>query len=139
MPVVISFFVCGIVAGLLFDLFKVKRIILGYNKLILFFDDFVFMLICSVIVIFNAYAFNDGNLKWYEIPLLCLGFFTYTKLFSSIIMGLFSFLIEAIKRIIAYLLLPLKKILRCFTVLHLRLRLCINYSYAKRKVSSIGL
>ncbi len=110
-PVIISFFICGIFSGILFDLFKIKRRIFGANKMILFVDDFIFMLICATAVIFTAYAFNNGNMKWYEVPDMVAGFVVYRKTFSVVFIKICFFLIDKIKQFIKVIFLPIKKML----------------------------
>ena len=127
-PVIISFFICGILSGVLFDLLKIKRRILGANKFILFIDDFAFMILCGIIVIFNAYSFNNGNMKWYEIPDMVSGFIVYRKTVSVIFIKVCFYIIDKTKKLLYILLLPIKKliikIINSTHVVYLNLYMC---------------
>lgn len=124
-PVLISFFICGILSGILFDLLKIKRRIFGVNKFILFIDDFAFMIFCAILVIFNAYAFNNGNMKWYEIPDMTAGFIIYRKTVSVIFIKVCFYIIDKTKKLLLILLLPIKKIflnfIKLINILYLNL------------------
>lgn len=74
LPVVLSFFVCGSILGIAFDILKIKRMLFGSNFLFTFFDDSFFCVVSGMMIVVNAYALNDGNMKWYEIPLTVAGF-----------------------------------------------------------------
>jgi spore cortex biosynthesis protein YabQ len=107
-PVILSFFVCGMISGILSDIFTVKRRYFKENRLILFVDDFLFMIICAVIVVFNSYSFNDGNMKWYEIPVMFFGFVIYKKTVSRLILKTVCFVIDYVIKLFKLLFLPLK-------------------------------
>ena len=113
LPVIISFFVCGVMCGILYDVLKIKRRIFGSRAVILFFDDLLFMLVATVTIIFNAYAFNNGNFKWYEVPVMTLGFFLYMISLSRLFTAVCFAVIDTVKRFIEkYFITPIEKLLR---------------------------
>lgn len=117
-PVFLSFLLCGVIAGILFDLLKIKRRIFGAPYVVLFFDDLFFMLICTVLVIFNAFAFNDGNFKWYELPFMTAGFAAYRLTLSRLFIFVCFTVIDFVKKLVYMLLAPIRKLCYlCFKAL----------------------
>ena len=113
LPVIISFFVCCVMCGILYDVLKIKSRIFGSRAVILFFDDLLFMLVATVTIIFNAYAFNNGNFKWYEVPVMTLGFFLYMISLSRLFTAVCFAVIDTVKRFIKkYCITPIEKLLR---------------------------
>lgn len=111
LPVFLSFLVCGMLSGALFDLLKIKRRIFGAPAAILFVDDLLFMLCSAVLVIFNAFAFNDGNMKWYEIPFMTAGFALYRVTLSRLFIGVCFAVIDFVKRLLRKIFSPIRKLL----------------------------
>lgn len=109
LPVIISFFVCGVLSGMICDLFRIKRRIFGAPYAVVFVDDVLFMLCNAVIFIINEYSFNNGNIKWYEAPVMLAGFIVYRFTFSVIFIKICFAFIDLIKRLIRRILSPLKK------------------------------
>ena len=137
--VIISFFVCGIICGIIFDIFKIKRRIFGSPYIVLLIDDLIFMLSVAVIVIFNAYAFNNGNMKWYESPAMLFGFWIYRKTMSVIFIKVSFFIIDKIKLLITKLLIPVKKIYFIFRIIFINLLLNIYTFKCKKQFLSYRL
>ncbi len=100
LPVFISFLICGVISGVVYDLLRIKRRIVPANNIVLFFDDMAFMLFNAVLVIFNAYAFNNGNLKWYEFPLMLMGFSVYRLTLSVLFIKIVFKVIDVTKHLI---------------------------------------
>jgi len=115
LPVFVSFVVCGIISGAFYDILKIKRRIFAQRFIFLFVDDLIFCTFCTILVIFNAYSFNDGNLKWYEIPFMMMGFVLYRKTASPLFIGICYYIIDVTKKIVRFVLSPVKAF-----VLHLQ-------------------
>ena len=110
LPVFLSFLVCGVLVGVLFDVLKIKRHLFCAPGFIVFIDDLVFMLTCGVIVIFNAFAFNDGNFKWYEAPLMLGGFAVYRLTLSRLVIFCIFAVIDFVKKMLRKLVSPLVRL-----------------------------
>ena len=111
LPVFVSFFVCGIISGVFCDILRIKRRIFSEHAIFLFFDDLLFFMFCTVVIIFNAYCFNDGNMKWYEIPVMISGFVLYRKTVSVLFIGVCFRIIDFLRELICYITAPIHKIL----------------------------
>lgn len=111
--------IVGFALGIIYDTFKIKRKIFG--SLFIFFDDFLFMIISSIVFVFSVFAFNNGILRWYEVFFLILGFIVYRITLSMLIMSLFEFIINIIQSIIMRFLriafIPFKHIYKLFRLL----------------------
>lgn len=137
LPVFISFLICGIISGIVYDLFRIKRRIVPANSIVIFFDDIIFMLFNAVLVVFNAYAFNNGNLKWYEFPLLLMGFTAYRLTLSVLFIKIVFKVIDVIKHLVQKLVFKPVRILLCkfkrgllrlFEAVYLKLFFCRHKS-----------
>ena len=143
LPVIVAFLVCGVIAGAVYDVFKIKRRIFGANYIVLFIDDFIFMFLCTILVIFCAFATNNGNMKWYELPLMVSGFYVYRKTLSVLFIKVAFFLIDKTKLLLKFLLRPVKRLLEYFG--HFickgleRLYLTFVYIKMKRKFMSFRM
>lgn len=140
LPVVISFFICGVFSGIIYDLLKIKRYIIRTPAVILFVDDLLFMLCNAMIVVFNAYAFNNGNIKWYEFPVMITAFFVYKSTLSVLFLKAAFALIALVKKTIFLMLAPVKKalnkafrLLRCF--LERLYLMIVVYIYKRRMLN----
>ncbi len=120
----VSLYFALVGAGLcmLYDIFRIKRAFFGSARIVVFFDDFLYMLMCALVVIVGILKINSGNVRWYEIVFACVGFFLYRVTLSRIVMAFFFMLSRMLKRtlrclcsamlkILRPLLLPLKKLL----------------------------
>lgn len=106
LPVFISFVICGVICGVFYDLLKIKRRIMFKRYIFLFIDDLIFCGFATVLFLFNAYAFNDGNLKWYELPFMVTGFLIYRKTLSVLFIGICFFIIDKIKQLLKFIFSP---------------------------------
>lgn len=138
LPVVISFFICGIISGVFCDLLRIKRRIFFNHFIIVFFDDIIFFAFCTLVVIFNAYCFNDGNMKWYEIPVMIAGFVLYRKTLSRIFTSACFYVSDLLKSFLQLIISPIRKaIILSFNALHAffeKLLLIMFLKLKKRKI-----
>lgn len=109
---VVSYLICGLILAFFFDVLKIKRIFFGSCALLLFLDDFLFCTVSAAVIIINAYAMNDGNMKWYELPFLCIGFWIWRKTLSRFFINTFVFINRFLKNLIFCILRPLKCFIR---------------------------
>ena len=107
---VLAFLVCGVLCGALFDALKVKRHLFGSPGVILFADDLLFMLSSGILLIFCAFAFNDGNFKWYETPCMLTGFGVYRLTLSRPVIWVLFAVIDGTKKLIKRLLRPVLRL-----------------------------
>ena len=125
--VVLYFFLVGSVLCLLYDLFRIKREFFGSSRVVLFIDDFLYTLLCTICVILGILKINSGNVRWYELFFALSGFVLYRVTFSRLITGFFFFLSRLVKRFLSALISVVIKILLPFVIPFVKL-----YQLAKK-------
>ena len=100
----LSCIACGIIIGLLFDLFRIIRRIIPTNEYITFLQDIIYWLIASVIVFAFILNFNNGDLRWYEFVGVFLGAGMYLLTVSTVIIETSIFILQFIFKILSLIL-----------------------------------
>ena len=110
--VFIFFFIVGAVLGLAYDLLKVKRRLFFCSNVVLLFDDIIYSLICSVILMISVFVFNNGIVRWFEFVMSGFGFVFYRFTFSRLVLTIMFFVIDCFRKCLTILILtfalPLK-------------------------------
>ena len=115
----------GILLGLLYDLFRFLRALLGVYplkavkagraapvpKVITFFLDTLYMLSSGVLYIVFVYALHSGIFRFYSVAMLALGAFLYLKTLSRVLLFLLLHVSKMLRRFLSLLLSPFW---RCF-------------------------
>ncbi len=110
--VALYFAIVGAALCLLYDVFRIKREFFGSARLIVFFDDFVYMLICALVIVVGILKINSGNVRWYETVFACAGFFLYRATVSRVVIAFFFMLSRMLKRFIKILVQFVSKIFK---------------------------
>lgn len=102
---------CGVCAGVLFDLLRALRRAFGANSFTTSVSDILFWLAISIGVYMTIFMFNYGQIRWYEIIGIILGSVIYFLALSGIIMkilgALFNFFTKIFQFIFKIILTPL--------------------------------
>jgi len=85
---------CGIVIGLVFDLFRVQRTFSNASKTSLAMSDIIFWLIASLLAIEFIVFFNNGVLRFFEFLGFALGALIYFSFLSKFFRKIISFLLK---------------------------------------------
>ena len=80
----IFFFIIGIIIGIIFDIFRVIRKSFKTSDLLTFIEDFIFLGLTSILVIFSIIKLNGGEVRFY----LFLGIFVGILIYSLTISNL---------------------------------------------------
>ena len=99
-------FIVGCVLGIVYDVFKVKRMLLGCNYLVLFFDDLIFSFISTGTLIVCIYFTSNGVFRWFVFLSAVLGFFIYNFTVSHIVIFVFGYAVMLIHKIVKTVLYP---------------------------------
>ena len=106
--------ILGLVLGIVYDIFSVKRIIFGCHFLLCLFDDVLYTLICGFSFIIGVFITNNGNLRWYEFICCFMGFMLYKCTLSKPFMyfmrcfiGIINLLVRKILYFIAFIIKPI--------------------------------
>lgn len=104
------YFVCGIIIGIFFDIFRILRKSFKTPNLVTYIEDTIFGVITGLFIIFMFFVFSDGQLRFYIFISILLGaiiyFFTISKYFIKINVSI----ILLLKKIFAFLISPFKKV-----------------------------
>lgn len=113
--VVLCLFVIGVVIGVVYDIFNIKREIFGKKLIFYYLDDLLFSFIYTTIFVFAIFLTNYGYVRWYEIASALIGFIIYKSTISNIFVKLTTeairFVLKILKVIIGIILKPVIAIL----------------------------
>ena len=84
----ISAFVCGLIVGFIYDMFRVFRKIVKAGAKFIGVQDIFFWLVAASVVFAYIFAMNDGELRWYEFFGIGVGTCSYGIAISHIAQGL---------------------------------------------------
>ncbi len=106
----LSFAICGLVVGFLFDIFRITRKAFKMPNILIYIEDILFWILTGLVLLYTIITFTDGQIRLYMIFTLILGTLIYFLIFSKYIIIINIKIIDIIKHIIKLLLLPFSKI-----------------------------
>lgn len=109
--IVISFFLSGIIIGLLFDFFRVTRKSFKTPNIIIYIEDILFWILTGAIILATIFLCTDGQIRLYMILMLLTGTFIYFVLISKYFIKINVKLLKIFKSCIQFILRPFNKIL----------------------------
>ena len=104
----IVFSLTGIGLGVLFDFFRALRKTFKTPDLVTYLEDIIYWILAGIIVLYNVWFFNDGEIRIYMILGILIGAVIYTLTLSTIFIKINYFIMSKIK-IIKILTLKKKK------------------------------
>lgn len=141
--------ICGIVIGILFDLFRILRQSFKTPDIITYIEDIIFGILTGIFLIFMIFVFNNGELRFYIFFALILGISIYLLTISKYFIKFNVKIITTIKNIIikvfSLILYPivmiknfiLKLVLRPFRILTININNVIKTKKSKIKTKKI--
>lgn len=93
----------GFALGALYDILKIYRIAFKCNKAVLIIQDIVYSVVIALLTFGFALILNNGKVRIYLIISHLLGAVIYRLSLSKIIMAVFVFIINLIKRFLGFL------------------------------------
>jgi len=107
---------CGILTGLIYDFFRIKRKTIKTGALFVYIEDLVYWIIVAGVVFALIFYSNDGEIRGYIFIGIIIGAIFYALLFSKIIVNisvkLLNWLGRAIKFIFFVISYPFKIIIK---------------------------
>ena len=95
------FSLTGVAIGILFDFFRILRRSIKTSNIVTYIQDILFWSLTGIIVLYNIWYFNNGELRIFVFLGLILGILIYMATLSSIIVKIFTrimiFLINILK------------------------------------------
>ena len=109
----------GVIIGLLFDFFRVLRKSFKTADIITYIEDILFWILTGVLILFNIWYFNNGEIRIFIFLGIIMGVIIYMLTLSNIVLKVISFIFD---KIIKILQLPLKPIKYIFTKIYTLIR-----------------
>mgnify|MGYP002581072417 CR=1 FL=1 len=86
----IVFSLTGVVIGILFDFFRILRRSFKTSNIITYVEDVLFWILTGVLILYNIWYFNNGEIRIYMFLGIIMGLLIYMLTLSNIIVSLFS-------------------------------------------------
>ena len=114
----IVFTFTGILLGILFDFFRVFRRTFNTIDFITYLEDILYWILAGIIVLYNIWFFNNGEIRFFMIIGIIMGAIIYSLLFSCILIKIETMLLTKLKNIIMFfykiIIIPIEKIIKFF-------------------------
>ena len=96
----IVFSLTGVVIGILFDFFRILRRSFKTSNIITYVEDVLFWILTGVLILYNIWYFNNGEIRIYMFLGIIMGLLIYMLTLSNIIVSLFSKILKMLIRIL---------------------------------------
>lgn len=117
---------CGMVLGLLFDLFRVPRRLFATGIKLTLAQDLLYFFIAGGLTVYTLMSANSGILRGYEVLALFLGFLVYilllSRVFLPILVKITGFFLWLAKKILFFLTFPLRIFAKPVIIMSVSLR-----------------
>ena len=114
----IVFTFTGILLGILFDFFRVFRRTFNTIDFITYLEDILYWILAGIIVLYNIWFFNNGEIRFFMIIGIIMGAIIYSLLFSPILIKIETMILTKLKNIIMFfykiIIIPIEKIINFF-------------------------
>ncbi len=110
----LCFLVIGIIVSFIFDIFRSKRLVFKTPDLLTYFEDIIFLLISTFIILFGILTFSGGTLRFYILFSFFLGIVIYSLTISKLCVIIIKSILEILYKIIYFILNFFKKLGKIF-------------------------
>lgn len=137
------FTITGIIIGVFFDIFRILRRSFKTPDIITYIEDVLFWVFTGVFFITVLFKFNNGEIRSYVLLGLILGIIVYMLSISKYFIKINMAIIKIIKKILAYPIRIILKIIKPFSFIVINIRKIIVDIYNKilkttKKYKKIG-
>lgn len=120
------FTLTGVIIGILFDFFRILRKIIKTGNIITYIEDILFWILTGMLVLYNIWYFNNGEIRIYMFLGIIIGVIIYISTLSDILIRLFAKILSTIMKALK---LPFRGIIGFFRrVITLILSIFTKYS-----------
>lgn len=95
--------ILGMQLGVVYDVFKILRIIGLNSKIATFFEDIIFFLVSTVSFFWFYMNVTEGKFRIYPVLVAVLGFFIYEVTLGKVVVFLMKKIVGAIKKAVKFL------------------------------------
>ena len=99
----IIFVIDGFIVGLLFDFFRILRKSFNTKDFIIYIQDILFWIFTGILVLYTMYKYSDGELRFFMIIGIILGFMLYILTISKYIIKVSVIILNILKKIIVFI------------------------------------
>lgn len=97
-----NFILTGVIIGILFDIFRILRKSFKTLDIITYIQDFIFLILTGIIMLYSIFTFNNGEIRGYVIIGVFLGIMIYILLLSKYFITIMVKFINLIKKVVYY-------------------------------------
>ncbi len=105
------FSLTGVAIGILFDFFRILRRSIKTSNIITYIEDVLFWILTGILVLYNIWYFNNGEIRIYMFLGIIIGVLVYMSTLSNIFVKIFSKILSFIIKIME---IPFKIIIDIF-------------------------
>lgn len=106
------FSLTGVAIGILFDFFRILRRTIKTSNIITYIEDVLFWILAGLLILYNIWFFNNGEIRIYMFLGIILGVLIYMSTLSTILIKIFSSILQTIINIAK---IPIKAIFAFFS------------------------
>ena len=105
------FSLTGVEIGILFDFFRILRRTIKTGNIVTYIQDILFWILTGILVLYNIWYFNNGEIRVYMILGIIIGTLIYVSTLSNIFVKLFTRILNTIIKVLE---IPFKTIVAIF-------------------------
>ena len=115
--------IVGLVIGLIYDVFRVFRIVIPHNAILVFIEDIILSIMYGVFIVCFAFALMRGQIRFFFLIGNFIGFilwfFTIGSVISKTALRLKLYILKLFKALIF----PIRKLIRFFGIIKKKLKI----------------
>ena len=94
------FSLTGVTIGILFDFFRILRKTIKTPNIITYIEDILFWILTGLLVLYNIWHFNDGEIRIFMFLGIILGALIYISILSKMVILVFTKILQTIIKIL---------------------------------------
>lgn len=94
------FSMTGVAIGILFDFFRILRRSIKTSNFITYIEDVLFWILTGLLVLYNIWYFNNGEIRIFMFLGIILGVLIYMSTLSSILIKIFSKILQTLIKVL---------------------------------------
>ena len=94
------FSLTGVTIGILFDFFRILRKTIKTPNIITYIEDILFWILTGLLVLYNIWHFNDGEIRIFMFLGIILGALIYMSILSKGVIFVFTKILQTIIKIL---------------------------------------
>ena len=94
------FSLTGVVIGIWFDFFRILRKTIKTPNIITYIEDILFWILTGVLILYNIWYFNDGEIRIFMFLGIILGVLIYMSILSKGVIFVFTKILQTIIKIL---------------------------------------